>query len=157
MTNILNTLIVDDEAELRRSVISILKTAIPDVEFVVAEASTGREALDKVRGHNFDLVLMDVQMPVMDGLTATAEVLGRSKVYADDRNTDAAPAYWSANLRVGLEQQSARWKFSEFLRVDNITDRAYVGSVIVNASNAGFFEPAPGRTYYAMFTMSRRN
>jgi len=91
------------------------------------------------------------------GLTATAEVLGRSKVYADDRNTDAAPAYWSANLRVGLEQQSARWKFSEFLRVDNITDRAYVGSVIVNASNAGFFEPAPGRTYYAMFTMSRRN
>jgi len=91
------------------------------------------------------------------GLTATAEVLGRSKIYADDRNTDAAPAYWSANFRVGLEQQSVRWKFSEFLRVDNITDRVYVGSVIVNASNAGFFEPAPGRTYYAMFTMSHRN
>lgn len=91
------------------------------------------------------------------GLTATLEVLGRSKMYTDDRNTDAAPAYWSANFRVGLEQQSARWKFSEFVRVDNLTDRSYVGSVIVNASNARFFEPAPGRTYYAMFTMSRRN
>lgn len=91
------------------------------------------------------------------GLTATVEALGRAKIYADDRNTDAAPAYWSANFRIGLTQQSARWKFSEFLRVDNIADRAYVGSVIVNSSNAGFFEPAPGRTYYAMFTMSRRN
>lgn len=74
MTNILNTLIVDDEAELRRSVISILKTAIPDVEFVVDEASTGREALDKVRGHNFDLVLMDVKMPEMNGLEALAAI-----------------------------------------------------------------------------------
>lgn len=74
MTNILNTLIVDDEAELRRSVISILKTAIPDVEFVIDEASTGREALDKVRGHNFDLVLMDVKMPEMNGLEALAAI-----------------------------------------------------------------------------------
>jgi two-component system, NtrC family, response regulator AtoC len=74
MTNILNTLIVDDEAELRRSVISILKTAIPDVEFVVDEASTGREALDKVRGHSFDLVLMDVKMPEMNGLEALAAI-----------------------------------------------------------------------------------
>lgn len=74
MTNILNTLIVDDEAELRRSVISILKSAIPDVEFVVDEASTGREALDKVRAHNFDLVLMDVKMPEMNGLEALAAI-----------------------------------------------------------------------------------
>jgi len=74
MTNTLNTLIVDDEAELRRSVISILKTAIPDVEFVIDEASTGREALDKVRSHNFDLVLMDVKMPEMNGLEALAEI-----------------------------------------------------------------------------------
>lgn len=74
MTNILNTLIVDDEAELRRSVISILKSAIPDVEFVVDEASTGKEALEKVRGHNFDLVLMDVKMPEMNGLEALAAI-----------------------------------------------------------------------------------
>jgi len=74
MTNILNTLIVDDEAELRRSVISILKAAIPDVEFVIDEASTGREALDKVRSQNFDLVLMDVKMPEMNGLEALAAI-----------------------------------------------------------------------------------
>jgi len=91
------------------------------------------------------------------GLSATVETLGRSKIYVDDRNTDAAPAYWMANLRVGLAQQTARWKISEFVRVDNIADRSYVGSVIVNESNSRFFEPSPGRTYYAMFTVSRRN
>jgi two-component system response regulator AtoC len=42
MTPRMLTLIVDDEAELRRSVISILKTAMPDVEFVIEEAATGK-------------------------------------------------------------------------------------------------------------------
>jgi two-component system response regulator AtoC len=74
MTNILNTLIVDDEAELRRSVISILKSALPDVEFVIDEASTGKEALDKVRSQPWDLVLMDVKMPEMNGLEALAAI-----------------------------------------------------------------------------------
>ena len=36
-----------------------------------------------------------------------------------------------ANLRLGLTQQTARWKISEFVRVDNVADRSYVGSVIV--------------------------
>ncbi len=74
MMNILNTLIVDDEAELRRSVLSILKSAIPDVEFVIEEASNGKEALDKVRSQSWDLVLMDVKMPEMNGLEALAAI-----------------------------------------------------------------------------------
>jgi iron complex outermembrane receptor protein len=40
-----------------------------------------------------------------------------------------------------------RWTFREFLRVDNLADRNYVGSVIVNEGNRRFFEPAPGRTW----------
>ena len=36
---------------------------------------------------------------------------------------------------------------SEFLRVDNLADRSYIGSVIVNESNGRFYEPAPGRNY----------
>jgi DNA-binding NtrC family response regulator len=74
MTYILNTLIVDDEPELRRSVVSILKSAIPDVEFIVDEASTGKEALEKVRNQSWDLVLMDVKMPEMNGLEALTAI-----------------------------------------------------------------------------------
>lgn len=72
--NLLNTLIVDDESELRRSVISILKTAMPELEFSIEEAATGKEALDKVKAQQFDLVLMDVKMPEMNGLEALTAI-----------------------------------------------------------------------------------
>ncbi|HWU42473.1 MAG TPA: sigma-54 dependent transcriptional regulator [Bdellovibrio sp.] len=74
MTNKLHTLIVDDEAELRRSVISILQSAMPEMEFVIEEASTGKEALQKVKAQTWDLVLMDVKMPEMNGLEALAAI-----------------------------------------------------------------------------------
>ncbi|WP_413561014.1 sigma-54-dependent transcriptional regulator [Bdellovibrio sp. HCB209] len=74
MINKMNTLIVDDEAELRRSVISILKTAMPEIEFVIDEASNGKEALDKVKEQSWDLVLMDVKMPEMNGLEALTAI-----------------------------------------------------------------------------------
>jgi iron complex outermembrane receptor protein len=91
------------------------------------------------------------------GLTATLETQGRSKIYVDDRNTDSASGFWVENFRIGVEQLTPRWKFSEFVRVDNLSDRSYVGSVIVNEGNSRFFEPAPGRTFYVMFNVAHRN
>jgi DNA-binding NtrC family response regulator len=78
MTNEVSVLIVDDEAELRKSVSSVLTTAMPEFKIDIAEASTGREALRLVGqppgGEGFDLVLMDVRMPEMDGLEALAQI-----------------------------------------------------------------------------------
>jgi iron complex outermembrane receptor protein len=91
------------------------------------------------------------------GFSATLELLNRAKIYADDRNTDAAAGYWASNIRAGFEQQTTHWRFSEFARIDNLANRAYVGSVIVNESNSRFFEPAPGRTAYVMFNAALRN
>ena len=42
-------------------------------------------------------------------------------------------------------QHAGAWRFSEYLRVDNLTDRRYAGSVVVNDANLRFYEPAPGR------------
>ncbi len=91
------------------------------------------------------------------GFSTTLETIGRSKIYADDRNTDAAAGYWVANLRAGFEQETRHWRISEFARLDNLANRAYVGSVIVNETNSRFFEPAPGRTAYVMFNVALRN
>jgi iron complex outermembrane recepter protein len=91
------------------------------------------------------------------GFSTTLETLGRSKIYVDDRNTDAAAGYWVANLRAGFEQDTRHWRFSEFGSLDNLANRAYVGSVIVNETNSRFFEPAPGRTAYVMFNAAWRN
>ncbi len=91
------------------------------------------------------------------GFSSTLETIARAKIYADDRNTDAAAGYWIANWRAGFEQETRHWRFSEFARLDNLTNRAYVGSVIVNESNSRFFESAPGRTAYVMFNAALRN
>jgi iron complex outermembrane receptor protein len=91
------------------------------------------------------------------GFSATVETQARARIYADDRNTAAAGGYWLTNLRMGFEQQSTHWQLSEYIRIDNLADRSYVGSVIVNESNTRYFEPAPGRTAAIMFNAARRN
>jgi iron complex outermembrane receptor protein len=91
------------------------------------------------------------------GFSTTLEALNRSKIYADDRNSDAAAGYWVANWRAGFQQDTRHWHFSEFARLDNLANRAYVGSVIVNETNSRFFEPAPGRTAYLMLNAALRN
>jgi iron complex outermembrane recepter protein len=91
------------------------------------------------------------------GFSTTLETIGRSAIYADDRNTANAPGYWVANIRAGFRQESKHWQFSEYARIDNFANRAYVGSVIVNETNSRFFEPAPGRTAYIMFNAGLKN
>jgi iron complex outermembrane receptor protein len=91
-----------------------------------------------------------------DRWSLTAETVGRSGIYADDRNIARAVGYWSSNLRATLAQSSSRWHFTETLRLDNIFDRHYVGTVIVNETNGRFYEPSPGRTAYLLVNVSHR-
>ncbi|MFB7056017.1 response regulator [Streptomyces vinaceus] len=68
----IKVLIADDEALVRTGLRMILQ-ADPDIE-VVAEATDGTEALHLARAHRPDVVLMDIRMPRMDGLTATEQI-----------------------------------------------------------------------------------
>ena len=70
LTHELTALIVDDEAELRKSVISVLRTSMPNYQFTIDEANDGHEALAKYKNGDWDLVLMDVRMPGMNGIEA---------------------------------------------------------------------------------------
>ena len=83
------------------------------------------------------------------GMEAALELRHVGRIHTDDRNTDAAPRANLAALRLGWQQVVGRWTVREYLRVDNVADRKYVGSVIVNEGNRRFFEPAPGRTWLA--------
>lgn len=66
-------LIVDDSAFIREQIRKLLET---DSELqVVAEARNGEEAVQLVAGLKPDLVLMDVEMPVMDGIVATKRIM----------------------------------------------------------------------------------
>jgi DNA-binding NarL/FixJ family response regulator len=70
--NLIRILAVDDHPMLRE-VISSLVASQSDME-LVAEASTGREALEQFRHHRPDLTLMDLQMPDMDGIEAMVAI-----------------------------------------------------------------------------------
>jgi iron complex outermembrane receptor protein len=78
------------------------------------------------------------------------------RVYVDDANSDAAGAATTLNVRLALRQAQGRWTVSEFIRIDNVANRRYAGSVIVNEANGRFFEPAPGRTWLAGLEASYR-
>lgn len=64
--------IADDEPLIRAGIRMIL-ISDPDIE-VVAEAANGREAIDLARAHAADVLLLDIQMPVLDGLSALPEL-----------------------------------------------------------------------------------
>ncbi|MDP3609096.1 MAG: TonB-dependent receptor [Methylophilus sp.] len=81
------------------------------------------------------------------GFMMALEGRHNSKVYVNDRNQDTAPSYTVFNLRAGFEQNLTHWNFKEFLRVENMFDKEYIGSVRVNDGNALFFEPAADRNY----------
>jgi iron complex outermembrane receptor protein len=81
------------------------------------------------------------------GFSAALEWLLSGPLAVDDANTAAAPGYGVAHLRAGWQGQVGDWQVEAFARVDNVANKAYVGSVIVNQGNRRFYEPAPGRAY----------
>lgn len=81
------------------------------------------------------------------GWLTAFDVRALSRVFVNDQNSDRAPGYTVASWRPVLDQNIARWTLSEFVRVDNLFDRQYSGSVIVNEGNSRSFGPAPGRHY----------
>lgn len=81
------------------------------------------------------------------GFSTAVEARWVDKVYTSDLNDESADDYAVVNLRFGLDQKVGGWKFNEFARVDNLLDKEYVGSVIVNATSGQYYEPAPGINY----------
>jgi iron complex outermembrane recepter protein len=82
------------------------------------------------------------------GLDAALEAQYVDKLYVNDRNSDAAPSYTVVNARIAFAQTTGAATWRQFVRVNNIFDRNYAGSVIVGDTNGRFFEPAPGRNWF---------
>ncbi|HEX6364477.1 MAG TPA: TonB-dependent receptor [Albitalea sp.] len=81
------------------------------------------------------------------GLRGGVEARALSKVYTNDANDEWAPGFGVASAYVGYAARFAGLDWRAFARVDNLFDKHYAGSVIVNEGNRRYYEPAPGRNY----------
>jgi iron complex outermembrane receptor protein len=90
----------------------------------------------------------ELQYRWQNAVTTAVEMRAESESYVNDINSDAAGGYAVFNVRAGYEFNAGPTKMMVFGRIDNLFDRAYAGSIVVNDANLRFFEPAPGRRLY---------
>ncbi|EPG9996853.1 TonB-dependent receptor PqqU [Klebsiella pneumoniae] len=81
------------------------------------------------------------------GWYAGSDIRYMSDIMANDENTAKASSWTVVGLTTGYKWSYGRMDMDLFGRIDNLFDREYVGSVIVNESNGRYYEPAPGRNY----------
>ncbi|HDY8784603.1 TPA: TonB-dependent receptor [Klebsiella pneumoniae] len=81
------------------------------------------------------------------GWYAGSDIRYMSDIMANDENTAKAPSWTVVGLTTGYKWSYGRMDMDLFGRIDNLFDREYVGSVIVNESNGRYYEPTPGRNY----------
>ncbi len=91
-----NVLLVEDNAINQQ----VAKEILEGAGLIVTIANDGREGVNAVKESNFDVVLMDIQMPVMDGLTATREIR------IDNRLNDLPIIAMTAHAMAGDEDKS---------------------------------------------------
>ncbi len=81
------------------------------------------------------------------GTQAGLELTSAGRLYANDSNTASADGYTTLNAKLSHGWAVGKGSLTAYARIDNLTGKRYVGSVIVNQASSQFYEPAPGRNY----------
>jgi iron complex outermembrane receptor protein len=111
---------------------------------------------NRIPGTARNSLAMELGWRPPSGWRAGVEARYLSQVMVNDFNTDAAASFTTLGAHVGYVLALARWNIAATARVDNLADRKYAGSVIVNEGNGRYFEPAAGRNYVLSLSANYR-
>lgn len=123
------------------------KTAWTLLDATYQESEGNIESGNRIPGIARNSLYTSLGWQPSEGWYAGAEVRYLSTIQANDANTAQAPAYTTTSLNTGYKLLKDNWTLDVYTRVDNLFDKNYVGSVIVNDSQGRYYEPAPGRSY----------
>jgi iron complex outermembrane receptor protein len=79
---------------------------------------------------------------------AELEETHSSGFVVDDTLNTATGTWWTTNVRLGWDGSLGALRVRPFVGFNNVFNRAYVSSVVINASGGRYYEPAPGRNLY---------
>lgn len=83
------------------------------------------------------------------GRFAIVDVFSAGSVYTDNANLTEVGGYAVINLRAGLNSAWHGWEVETFVALNNATDREIFSNIRINDANGRFYEPAPGRNWFA--------
>jgi iron complex outermembrane receptor protein len=145
-----------------RSLVSLtLLRARFDSDFT---SGTGAAAVPVARGNRLPgtpersafAELVYTPQSLLPGFHTAVELNYVGRLYVNDANEDFAPSATVVNLRAGYIRRFGAFEIEPLVRVDNVGDKRYAGSVIVNEANRRFFEPAPTRNWLVALTARYR-
>jgi len=87
------------------------------------------------------------------GAWAELEETHSSGFVVNDTLATATSPWWASNLRLGWDGMVGSVRLSPFVGFNNLFNRAYVSSVVINAAQGRYYEPAPGRNMYVGFSL----
>lgn len=149
------TVVIADDQQLVRAGFRLIVNSEPGMR-VVGEASDGIEALDLVRRRSPDVILLDIRMPGMDGLTAARRILAESDTRVLLLTTFDADEYVFEGLRAGasgfllkdLPPEQLCWAIRNLANGNALIDPAVTRRLILRfaaAARATDATPAPLR------------
>jgi iron complex outermembrane receptor protein len=126
------------------------------VDYAVGPRVLDGEALPGIPQHWLHLLLKAHPAFARGGWLELEETHSSGFAVDDTMPVSLAPhtsPWWTMNVRLGWSGTVGALRCNPFVGFDNLFNRAYVGSVVINAANRRYYEPAPGRNAYVGFTL----